>query len=76
MLEIANVTHEDEGWYTCVAANTLGQSYASAYLKVVDELEVDTAQSPVILIALAGILCLFFVVGLIVVMVVCRKLKQ
>jgi len=30
------VTHLDEGWYTCVAGNSLGMSYASAYLKVVD----------------------------------------
>lgn len=36
VLEIHNVTHEDEGWYTCIAGNSLGVTYASAYLHVVD----------------------------------------
>lgn len=35
-MELSNVTYEDEGWYTCLASNTLGHSYASAYLRVVD----------------------------------------
>lgn len=30
---------EDEGWYTCVAANNLGVTSSSAYFKVVHELE-------------------------------------
>lgn len=34
-----NVTAEDEGWYTCVAANNLGVTSSSAYFKVVNELE-------------------------------------
>lgn len=36
MLEIQNVTHEHEGWYACIAANSLGQTITKAYLKVVD----------------------------------------
>lgn len=35
-LTVSNVTHLNEGWYTCVAGNSLGVSFASAYLKVVD----------------------------------------
>lgn len=31
-----NITHEDEGFYTCVAGNSLGLTYALAYLRVVD----------------------------------------
>lgn len=38
ILKLVNVTHEDEGWYTCVASNSLGNSYASAYLRVVDDI--------------------------------------
>lgn len=34
MLE--NVTYADEGWYTCIAANSLGHTVGSAYLRVVD----------------------------------------
>lgn len=35
-LTIRNVTHEHEGWYTCIAANSLGTSNANAYLHVID----------------------------------------
>lgn len=35
-LELENVTSSDEGWYTCVAANSLGVTTAHAYLQVVD----------------------------------------
>ncbi|KAF2890387.1 hypothetical protein ILUMI_15786 [Ignelater luminosus] len=34
ILELHSVTHESEGWYTCVAANTVGVTGASAYLEV------------------------------------------
>lgn len=37
LLRIENVTHEDEGWYTCFAVNTLGSTHESAYLHVLDE---------------------------------------
>jgi glutamine cyclotransferase len=33
---LSNVSYEDEGWYTCIAGNSLGMTYASAYLHVVD----------------------------------------
>jgi hypothetical protein len=33
---LSNVSYEDEGWYTCIAGNSLGVTYASAYLHVVD----------------------------------------
>lgn len=35
-LKLQNVTHDDEGWYTCVASNSLGHSNSSVYLRVVD----------------------------------------
>ncbi|CRL07509.1 CLUMA_CG020474, isoform B [Clunio marinus] len=37
-LQLFNVTHADEGWYTCVAASSLGSTSESAYLRVVDSL--------------------------------------
>ncbi|KAF5290541.1 hypothetical protein FQR65_LT11555 [Abscondita terminalis] len=37
ILELNNVTYADEGWYTCVAANTIGTTSTSSYLKVVDD---------------------------------------
>ncbi|KAK6635683.1 hypothetical protein RUM44_000937 [Polyplax serrata] len=40
ILEIHNVTHEHEGWYTCIAGNSLGMTFASAYLRVVDKEEI------------------------------------
>lgn len=33
------MSYADEGWYTCVAANSLGSTSASAYLHVVESLE-------------------------------------
>jgi Immunoglobulin I-set domain len=36
ILKLSNVTIEDEGWYTCMAANSLGLSMASGYLQVLE----------------------------------------
>lgn len=36
VLRLENVTKEDAGWYTCMAGNSLGMSYRSAWLTVVD----------------------------------------
>ncbi|KAM8707646.1 hypothetical protein ACLKA7_014732 [Drosophila subpalustris] len=38
LLVLNNVTHKEEGWYTCTAASSLGTSNASLYLHVVDHL--------------------------------------
>ena len=35
-LVLENVTEKDEGWYTCIAANSLGSSHSTAYLQVVE----------------------------------------
>ncbi|ALC44524.1 btl, partial [Drosophila busckii] len=37
-LLLHNITHEQEGWYTCVASSTLGSINASLYVHVVDQL--------------------------------------
>ncbi|GAB0092502.1 Fibroblast growth factor receptor [Sergentomyia squamirostris] len=37
VLRLENVTYSDAGWYTCLSANTLGATTASAYLQVVSE---------------------------------------
>ncbi|KAL7301866.1 hypothetical protein TKK_0005470 [Trichogramma kaykai] len=39
VLEIQNLTHHDEGWYTCVAGNAMGYAFSSAYLRVVDSMD-------------------------------------
>ncbi|CAL1277718.1 unnamed protein product [Larinioides sclopetarius] len=39
VLVIENVSFEDEGYYTCLAANEIGVSYRSGYLKVVDKIK-------------------------------------
>lgn len=38
ILELNNVSYSQEGWYTCVAANSLGTTNASLYLHVVNHL--------------------------------------
>ena len=36
VLEMHNVTEKDEGWYTCIVQNAMGEAFSSAYLRVVD----------------------------------------
>ncbi|XP_046749782.1 fibroblast growth factor receptor homolog 1-like isoform X1 [Diprion similis] len=82
VLELANVTKEHEGWYTCIAANNLGATFSSAYLRVVESLEEEnqvplTARPQSVLVnALAGILCTSFLFGIIIVVSIFRRLKR
>ncbi|XP_046625083.1 fibroblast growth factor receptor homolog 1-like isoform X1 [Neodiprion virginianus] len=82
VLELANVTSEHEGWYTCIAANNLGVTFSSAYLRVVESLEEEnrvplTARPQSVLVnALAGILCTSFLFGIIIVVSIFRRLKR
>ncbi|XP_071565414.1 fibroblast growth factor receptor homolog 1 isoform X3 [Temnothorax nylanderi] len=79
-LNLYNVTEKDEGWYTCIAQNTLGETFSNAYLRVVetlDEQRVPLAARPQILVnVLAGILCIFFAVGVVVVIYIFHRLKR
>ncbi|BES89965.1 Fibroblast growth factor receptor, partial [Nesidiocoris tenuis] len=65
VLVLNNITHEDEGWYTCIAGNTLGFSHSSAYLTVVDELEQDQDKDAlpfnVIFAISVAVVCLFLI---------------
>ncbi|XP_045188886.1 fibroblast growth factor receptor 2-like isoform X2 [Mercenaria mercenaria] len=40
-LVLRNVTKEDQGWYTCLVANTVGMNYRSAWLTVLNETEFE-----------------------------------
>ncbi|KAL4231169.1 Fibroblast growth factor receptor-like 1 [Mactra antiquata] len=44
-LVLYNVTEEDEGWYTCLVANTVGMNYRSAWLQVLNKTEVRELES-------------------------------
>ncbi|KAF5275343.1 hypothetical protein FQR65_LT04171 [Abscondita terminalis] len=76
LLQLINVTHTDEGWYTCVAANSLGMSSASAYLRVVDALEKDAQPQSVVIVILAIMIILFSLLGVLTVVMVLKKLKR
>lgn len=83
MLKIENVTYSDEGWYTCIATNSLGTSKSSAYLRVVDELEVDPEIFPIIhhrslhyLALILGVICVICVVTFIVMFKKIKREKQ
>uniref|UniRef100_A0A146M4S1 receptor protein-tyrosine kinase n=3 Tax=Lygus hesperus TaxID=30085 RepID=A0A146M4S1_LYGHE len=65
-LILHNVTHNDEGWYTCIAGNTLGFSHSSAYLRVVDELELEKEPFPFNVVAAIVISLVFLILTLIV----------
>ncbi|XP_050546487.1 fibroblast growth factor receptor homolog 1-like isoform X2 [Daktulosphaira vitifoliae] len=80
ILQLFNVTHLDEGWYTCVAGNSLGITYASAYLKVVDELEeapvkVQALQIHTYHLASLGVGFLF-VISVCIALLVCSQRKR
>ncbi|XP_065359908.1 fibroblast growth factor receptor homolog 1 [Calliphora vicina] len=79
ILNFTKVSHDDEGWYTCVAASSLGQTVASAYLKVVDKLpQRDGLQRghPITITAVAIVVVLLFLLGTIFVIYVMRNLKH
>ncbi|XP_001868628.2 fibroblast growth factor receptor homolog 1 [Culex quinquefasciatus] len=77
VLLLRNVTHDDEGWYTCVATSARGVFYQSAYLRVVDELEnveliIDQYTTAMILVISLSVA--FCVIALMVVFI-CIKLR-
>ncbi|XP_032663228.1 fibroblast growth factor receptor homolog 1-like isoform X2 [Odontomachus brunneus] len=80
MLKLYNVTEKDEGWYTCIAQNALGETFSSAYLRVVETLDEQkiplTARPQVLVNVLAAVLCVFFALGVIVVIYIFHRLKR
>lgn len=50
VLVIHNVTEKDEGWYTCIAQNNLGNTFNSAYLRVVECKSIHTFEVDINLI--------------------------
>lgn len=83
VLRLNNVTYDDEGWYTCVAVNSLGSSNSSGYLMVVDELPVDPIQRPIdqdssmeIFAAILCFVCFIILVWLCILRTNLRRQKQ
>ncbi|XP_071442335.1 fibroblast growth factor receptor 4-like, partial [Hetaerina americana] len=80
VLELHNVTYDDEGWYTCIAGNSLGISYSSAYLDVVDSMMDPEPKpirpQPILVHILAGALCVMLVIGSLIVFTIVRRLKR
>ncbi|PNF41482.1 hypothetical protein B7P43_G13295, partial [Cryptotermes secundus] len=78
-LVLSNVSYEDEGWYTCIAGNSLGMTYASAYLHVVDSLEDDPPQipklQPTLVNIVAVVLCTLFLAGVVIMIAIFHRLK-
>ncbi|XP_068917426.1 fibroblast growth factor receptor homolog 1-like isoform X9 [Tenebrio molitor] len=74
--EVRNVTYQDEGWYACIAANSLGRTAAKAYLKVVDSFEDETKDMSKNLITYAAIaIILILILICSILLVFFRKLK-
>ncbi|CAK9808362.1 Fibroblast growth factor receptor homolog 1 [Anthophora quadrimaculata] len=80
VLKLYNVTEKDEGWYTCIAQNALGETFSSAYLRVVESLEDHgiplTAKPQILVNVLAAVLFIFFAVGVVVVIYIFHRLKR
>ncbi|KAK3860047.1 hypothetical protein Pcinc_024337 [Petrolisthes cinctipes] len=65
VLVLHNVTERDAGWYTCIAANSLGESYSTAYLSVTDaEPILADAESHVILVLGVVLLSVMVIAGI------------
>ncbi|XP_059486028.1 fibroblast growth factor receptor homolog 1-like isoform X2 [Neocloeon triangulifer] len=79
-LELANVTYEDEGWYTCLAGNNIGWSQGMAYLRVVDSLEPDPipmrSQHSQVLNMMLGVMFAVFLIAIIITIAMIRRLKR
>jgi fibroblast growth factor receptor 2 len=74
------VTYADEGWYTCIAANSLGSSYSSAYLHVVESLPLPDNEVSAKSISknewygiFVGALAFFFFLALMIIIFVWKK---
>ncbi|XP_014481674.1 PREDICTED: fibroblast growth factor receptor homolog 1-like isoform X3 [Dinoponera quadriceps] len=80
VLKLCNVTEKDEGWYTCIAQNALGETFSSAYLRVVETLDEQrvplTARPQILVNVLAAVLCVFFAFGVVVVIYIFHRLKR
>jgi serine/threonine protein kinase len=73
------VSYEDEGWYTCIVGNSLGLTYASAYLHVVDKEEEEPQQMAKFQLTLVNVMAILlfilFVVGVVIMLFVFHRLK-
>ncbi|KAK1120038.1 hypothetical protein K0M31_012767 [Melipona bicolor] len=79
VLKLYNVTEKDEGWYSCIAQNALGETFSSAYLRVVESLDPGiplTAKPQILVNVLAAVLFIFFAVGVVVVIYIFHRLKR
>ncbi|XP_055299555.1 fibroblast growth factor receptor homolog 1-like isoform X3 [Sitodiplosis mosellana] len=80
-LTLHNITHADEGWYTCIAANSLGTTAGSAYLHVVDDFDekplksehkFSTLLSYIIIISMGAL----FLLAIFIMLIGFKKLKR
>ncbi|XP_026736083.1 fibroblast growth factor receptor homolog 1-like [Trichoplusia ni] len=79
-LTIYNVTKEDEGWYVCVALNSLGNTTARGFLTVLESPPVqeapDHGKHTLLINILTVVLGAMFFVAAIIVVMICKKLKR
>ncbi|XP_049693500.1 fibroblast growth factor receptor homolog 1 isoform X2 [Helicoverpa armigera] len=79
-LTIYNVTKDDEGWYVCVALNSLGNTTAKGYLTVLESQPVqeapDHGKHTLLINILTVVLGAMFFVAAIIVVMICKKLKR
>eukprot|EP00106_Octopus_bimaculoides_P002097 XP_014769539.1 PREDICTED: fibroblast growth factor receptor 2-like [Octopus bimaculoides] len=85
VLYLPNVTYEDSGWYTCVASNSIGVRYRSAWLTVVEppdtssqpnQLAVSQDTSKSHLHILVGVIMTFLFILTFILIIVCLRRKK
>ncbi|CAK1593714.1 unnamed protein product [Parnassius mnemosyne] len=79
-LTIFNVTKEDEGWYVCVAVNSLGNTTAKGYLSVVESFPapepINHGKHTLLINILTAVLGAMFLVAALIVVMIFKKLKR
>ncbi|KAK8375108.1 hypothetical protein O3P69_011326 [Scylla paramamosain] len=76
VLILSNVTERDAGWYTCIAANSLGTSFSTAYLSVIDAEPVMHDPEYHAIMVLTVVLLSVMVIGSIVASFVWKKWQK
>ncbi|XP_060515844.1 fibroblast growth factor receptor homolog 1-like isoform X2 [Cylas formicarius] len=74
--EITNVSHDDEGWYACLAANSLGRTISTAYLHVIDEEPPDPKELKNVAMKVAVIVTVVIVFVMFVIVFICLYYRQ
>ncbi|KAL5021031.1 hypothetical protein ScPMuIL_000186 [Solemya velum] len=79
VLILSNVTYENAGWYTCVASNSIGMNYNSAWLTVYDEevkqgKRIENKDPKIYIVIISSVVAIIFA-AVCLTLFLCRRMK-